>query len=310
MARAALPLPMTFAEYLAFEARSEQKHEWLDGQIFAMAGGTIEHGALAMAVGSELRVALRDKPCRVLGSDVRVRVLATGLGTYPDVTVVCGRVETDPEDANTIVNPVLLVEVLSDSTEPYDRGEKFAHYDRARGGRALRADRDGARARPGSGRRRWRGRWRGRGRGGAARARRALGVRWHDRHPATHRRGARGLLGPRGARDGAHGRAGRARRDAAWRRVPRARSIAVALLPHRERLRRRLCGRGRARGPRDLAGEPRPRAEHRRRARPRRDVGRHLRPDRGLGDAARRGDERRALLALRAGARRALVRVR
>ncbi|MBI4954425.1 MAG: Uma2 family endonuclease [Myxococcales bacterium] len=130
MAEAALPVHMTFAEYLAFELASAQKHEWLGGQISAMAGGTIEHGALALAAGSEIRNALRDKPCRVLSSDVRVRVLATGLATYPDVTVVRGRLETDPEDANTVTNPVLVVEVLSDSTEAYDRGQKFAHYRR------------------------------------------------------------------------------------------------------------------------------------------------------------------------------------
>jgi Uma2 family endonuclease len=121
---------VSYAEYLAAEAASTTKHEWLRGEVFAMAGGTPEHAALAMAIGGELRAALRDRPCRVFSADARIRVLATGLATYPDVTVVCGRLETDPDDASAITNPVLLVEILSDSTEGYDRGEKFAHYRR------------------------------------------------------------------------------------------------------------------------------------------------------------------------------------
>jgi Uma2 family endonuclease len=130
MAEPARKLKHTFAEYLALEAASGTRHEYLDGEIFDMAGGTIEHGALAANTIGELLGALRGRPCRVLTSDVRVRVLATGLGTYPDVSVVCGAIEHDPEDANTVVNPTVIVEVLSDSTEAYDRGEKFAHYRR------------------------------------------------------------------------------------------------------------------------------------------------------------------------------------
>jgi Uma2 family endonuclease len=121
---------VSYAEYLAAEAASPTKHEWLRGEVFAMAGGTPEHAALAAAVIASLSASLRDRPCRVFSADARVRVLATGLSTYPDITVVCGRLETDPEDANSIINPVLLVEVLSDSSEAYDRGEKFAHYRR------------------------------------------------------------------------------------------------------------------------------------------------------------------------------------
>lgn len=95
-----------------------------------MAGGTPEHGALAAAVIRELGVALRGKPCRVYSSDVRVLVQASGLVTYPDASVVCGRLETDPQDPDAITNPALLLEVLSDSTEAYDRGAKAAHYRR------------------------------------------------------------------------------------------------------------------------------------------------------------------------------------
>jgi Uma2 family endonuclease len=121
---------MTYAEYLAHEERSQTKHEFVNGEVFAMAGGTVEHGALAMAVGRALGNGLEGKPCRVLSSDVKVRVLATGLATYPDVSVVCGTLETALDDANAVTNPVLIVEVLSDSTEAYDRGEKAAHYRR------------------------------------------------------------------------------------------------------------------------------------------------------------------------------------
>jgi Uma2 family endonuclease len=130
MSNPAEKLVMTYADYLAAEAKSETKHEWLDGEVFAMAGGTPEHAALALSVGAELRIALRGRPCRVFSSDLRVKVQATGLATYPDASIVCGKLETDPQDPNAVVNPIVLVEVLSDSTEGYDRGEKFAHYRR------------------------------------------------------------------------------------------------------------------------------------------------------------------------------------
>jgi Uma2 family endonuclease len=121
---------MSYVEYSLAERSSELKHEFLDAQVWARAGGTPEHGALAMAFGGELGNALHGRPCRVFSSDVRVRVRETGLVTYPDLSVVCGRLETDTEDADTIVNPVLLVEILSPSTEGYDRGDKAAHYRR------------------------------------------------------------------------------------------------------------------------------------------------------------------------------------
>ena len=130
MTQAAHVLVHTFAEYLTLEARSDTKHELVNGEIFAMAGGTVEHGRLSVNVMLEIGVALRGRPCVVLNSDVRVRVRATGLVTYPDASVVCGQVETDPEDRNTVVNPVVIVEVLSDSTEKYDRNDKWAHYRR------------------------------------------------------------------------------------------------------------------------------------------------------------------------------------
>jgi Uma2 family endonuclease len=95
-----------------------------------MAGGTPEHAALSVAVSSALLAQLRGGSCRVYSSDLRVRVLATGLVTYPDVTVVCGELERDPESPTTVVNLRVVVEVLSDGTEAYDRGQKLDHYRR------------------------------------------------------------------------------------------------------------------------------------------------------------------------------------
>src|SRR5258708_31296765 len=93
-----------------------------------MAGGPPEHAAISMNIGSQLREQLRGRGCQAYSSDLRIRVLATGLATYPDVTVVCKPVELDPLDRHTVTNPTLVVEVLSPSTAAYDRGEKLAHY--------------------------------------------------------------------------------------------------------------------------------------------------------------------------------------
>ena len=121
---------MTYVEYLASERASDVRHEYLRGDVWAMAGGTPEHARLAARVIGELGRQLEGKPCEPFSSDLRVRVVATDLSTYPDVTVVCGELETAPEDADAVVNPTVLVEVLSDGSEAYDRGEKFAHYRR------------------------------------------------------------------------------------------------------------------------------------------------------------------------------------
>ncbi|AKT41730.1 Uma2 family endonuclease [Chondromyces crocatus] len=130
MSEPARLLATTFAEYVAQERHRSTRHELVNGQVYAMAGGSPEHALIAMNIGAELRSALRGRGCKVFSSDVRIRVRATGLATYPDVSVVCGELARDPEDESTLVNPVLLVEVLSPSTEAYDRGEKFAHYRR------------------------------------------------------------------------------------------------------------------------------------------------------------------------------------
>jgi Uma2 family endonuclease len=118
----------SFADYLAVEEMSTVKHEFLDGEIYAMAGGSPLHAALSIAVAARLLDAARGGPCRVFSSDLRIRVPATGLASYPDVSVVCGPPRRDPESPDTVTNPTLLVEVLSDSTIEYDLGEKFEHY--------------------------------------------------------------------------------------------------------------------------------------------------------------------------------------
>jgi Uma2 family endonuclease len=117
----------SFQDYLAVEEISTVKHEYLDGEIYAMAGGPVLHAALSAATLAALHRQFGGR-CRVYSSDLRIRVRATGLASYPDVTVVCGAAETDPENADTVVNPTLVVEVLSPSTMDYDLGEKFEHY--------------------------------------------------------------------------------------------------------------------------------------------------------------------------------------
>ncbi len=130
MALAAPLYHMSYAEYLALESRSGVRHEFLNQDVFAMAGGTPEHGAIAMALARDLGAALQGRPCRVFSSDVRIRVAETGLSTYPDLSVVCAKRQVDPEDPDALVNPIVIVEVLSPSTEAYDRGAKAAHYRR------------------------------------------------------------------------------------------------------------------------------------------------------------------------------------
>jgi Uma2 family endonuclease len=118
----------TWHDYLMLEQSSNVRHGYFAGQIFAMPGGTPLHSALAVRIGSLLDAQLEGTRCRLFNSDLRLRVLATGLGTYPDVSVVCGDLQRDPEDSSTIVNPTVIVEVLSDSTEAYDRADKYFNY--------------------------------------------------------------------------------------------------------------------------------------------------------------------------------------
>lgn len=121
----------TFADYLVLERDSEVKHEFDAGEILAMSGGTARHSALALKIGAAMENT-RPPGCTVFQPDMRVRIVPTGRATYPDVSMVCGPLEYDPEDAarTTITNPVLLVEVLSVTTEKGDRGNKWMHYQR------------------------------------------------------------------------------------------------------------------------------------------------------------------------------------
>jgi len=120
----------TAEEYLALERSAEYKSELVNGQIYAMSGASREHNLIAGNVFGELRSQLKGKPCEAYTSDMRVRVSDTGMYTYPDVTVACGEPRFEDDHVDTLLNPTVIVEVLSPSTEAYDRGEKFAHYRR------------------------------------------------------------------------------------------------------------------------------------------------------------------------------------
>lgn len=115
-------------EYLALERQAEHKSEYFNGEIFAMTGASRRHNLVAGNVFAALHLQLRKRPCEIYPSDMRVKVSPTGLYTYPDVVVVCGEPLFDDEQRDTLLNPTVLVEVLSKSTASYDRGEKFEHY--------------------------------------------------------------------------------------------------------------------------------------------------------------------------------------
>lgn len=118
----------TVAEYLALERKAETKSELRDGEMLPMAGASLKHNRLVGNAAVTLHSQLRGTSCEVLMSAMRVRVPSTDLFTYPDVVVVCGQPEMDDAEGDTLLNPKLIVEVLSKSTEDYDRGTKFAHY--------------------------------------------------------------------------------------------------------------------------------------------------------------------------------------
>jgi Uma2 family endonuclease len=117
-------------EYLALERRSETRHELVNGQIYAMAGASEPHNVIVLNIGSELRTRLRGRGCRTYVTDMRVRVPATDLFTYPDVAALCEPPRLEDGHGDTLLNPAVIFEVLSPSTEGYDRGAKFGHYRR------------------------------------------------------------------------------------------------------------------------------------------------------------------------------------
>ena len=119
---------LTPAEYLKRERMAEFKSEYFYGEMFAMAGGSRWHGRIATNLVSRSDHLLRDTPCEVFGSDMRVKVTASRLYTYPDASIVCGEPQFEDQVVDTLLNPKVIFEVLSESTEAYDRGKKFDHY--------------------------------------------------------------------------------------------------------------------------------------------------------------------------------------
>jgi Uma2 family endonuclease len=121
---------LTASEYLNLERKSEIRHEFFRGEIFAMSGASREHNLIAGNLNGEIRSQILERRCESYASDMRVQIEATGLYTYPDVVVVCGEPRFEDRHVDTLLNPTVLFEVLSESTEAYDRGLKFGHYRR------------------------------------------------------------------------------------------------------------------------------------------------------------------------------------
>ena len=127
----AQPLPYhTLEQYVKLEDEATYKSEFISGRIYAMSGGTPKHSAIGSNIGREMGNLLKREPCQVYNSDLRVGIMPLDVETYPDVTIVCGEPHLNPFDKNSIINPAVIFEVLSPSTERYDRGEKWAYYRR------------------------------------------------------------------------------------------------------------------------------------------------------------------------------------
>jgi Uma2 family endonuclease len=119
---------MTEEEYLMFERASDIKHEFLAGEVFAMTGASRAHNLITGNTYASLHGQLRGRPCEIYANDMRVKVSSTGLYTYPDIVAVCGEVRLADNHFDTLLNPTLIIEVLSASTADYDYGRKFKHY--------------------------------------------------------------------------------------------------------------------------------------------------------------------------------------
>ena len=115
-------------EYLAYERQVEYKNEYIAGQIIAMSGGSREHALISGNLLAALKVQLRGQSCETYGSDMRVKVTTRGMYTYPDLTVACNKPQFEDAHGDTLLNPTVIIEVLSPSTERYDRGAKFGYY--------------------------------------------------------------------------------------------------------------------------------------------------------------------------------------
>lgn len=121
---------VTPEEYLIRERQAEYKSEYVDGEIRAMTGASRNHNRIVLNIGAHLHAQMRGRPCEAYISEMRVRVRRTGLYAYPDVVALCGEPEAEDERTDTLLNPSVIVEVLSPSTQSFDRGDKFAHYRR------------------------------------------------------------------------------------------------------------------------------------------------------------------------------------
>jgi Uma2 family endonuclease len=120
---------ITPEEYLIFERECiDQKHEYFDGEIFAMSGASRRHNLISISITGNLYSQLRDRDCEMYAADMRVKIPETELYTYPDIVVVCGEPEFEDQVFDTLLNPVVIIEILSKSTENYDRGKKFENY--------------------------------------------------------------------------------------------------------------------------------------------------------------------------------------
>ena len=128
MSSAATQSYLTPEEYLALERKATTKSEYINGQIYAMSGASREHNLITMNISNRLYIQFIERDCEVYASDMRVKVSPTGAYTYPDVVVVCDEPRFEDTSFDSLLNPTVLVEVLSPSTEAYDRGEKFAYY--------------------------------------------------------------------------------------------------------------------------------------------------------------------------------------
>lgn len=120
--------PTTEADYLAFERSSEFKHEFIDGEVIAMAGATESHNLVEGNTFAALHTGLRGRPCKTYVADMKVRTPSTGTYVYPDVVVACGEVQLADDENDVLLNPTLIIEVLSPSTEHLDRGKKAQRY--------------------------------------------------------------------------------------------------------------------------------------------------------------------------------------
>ncbi len=119
---------LTPEEYLTIERKAESKSEYIDGEMVAMTGASRKHNLIVINIAREISQQLRGRPCEMYANDMRVRVPATRLYTYPDVAVVCDEPQFEDDYVDTLLNPTLIIEVLSESTEAYDRGKKFSSY--------------------------------------------------------------------------------------------------------------------------------------------------------------------------------------